>query len=64
MRGKTRITVEQIDKLSYPKTAEYKVIKLTQRTEPKIGKILTQVDVDNLMNERETTVDVVPTKKQ
>jgi hypothetical protein len=39
----------------------YKVVRLTNRTDPEIGEYLTQTDIDHLLeNEPDCDVDIVP----
>jgi hypothetical protein len=61
---KTKIVFEQIDPLGATKT-QYRVVALTNRTVPKIGDVLKETDVQELIRESEgLTVEIKPGKRR
>lgn len=57
---KTKVVVNQDE--TPGGVLRYKVVELTQRTQPKIGSNLTEKQVQELILERNTTVLIKPTK--
>lgn len=58
---KTKIVFEQLDAMH---KISYRVISLTNRTQPKIGDILKEEDLQKLLVDENLTVDIKPKNRR